>query len=204
MLKLITNQNLLIMKKNLLMIVAMLLSSSALLAQSWDFGLKGGLNFATIVGDDTSGTDTRTSFYLGGFAEVKLSDKFAFQPELLYSSQGVKGSEDGFDMTLKLDYLTIPLMAKYYVADKFSLDFGPQLGFLLKADAETMGVSVDFKDYVKSFDFGLNLGLGYEFNKFFINGRYNIGLSNIWDGEFDDGDTKNQNSVIQFGVGYKF
>lgn len=192
------------MKKNLFMLVTMLLLSSAIFAQSWDFGLKGGLNLSTIVGDETSDVDSRTAFYLGGFAEVKLSDKFAFQPELLYSSQGAKGKDEGVDMTLELDYLTIPLMAKYYVAEKFSLDFGPQLGFLLNADAEVMGVSVDFKDYVKSFDFGLNLGLSYEFNKFIINGRYNIGLSNIWDDEFDDGDLKNQNSVIQFGLGYKF
>ncbi|HEX5742550.1 MAG TPA: porin family protein [Flavobacteriaceae bacterium] len=190
------------MKKNLLMIVAMLLSSSALLAQSWDFGLKGGLNLATIVGDETSDVDSRTSFYLGGFAEIKMSDKFAFQPEFLYSSQGAKGKDEGTDMTLKLDYLTIPLMAKYYVGQKFSLDFGPQLAFLLKADAETMGVTVDFKDFMKSFDFGVNLGLGYELDKFVINGRYNIGLSNIWDNEDDFG--KNQNSVIQIGIGYKF
>lgn len=192
------------MKKNLLMIVMMLLLSSSLIAQSWDFGVKGGLNFASISGDDTSDVDSRTSFYIGGFAEVKLSDKFAFQPELLYSSQGASSSEDGEDVDLKMDYLTIPMMAKYYVAENFSLEMGPQIGFLLSSDFELMGVSVDFKDYMKGVDFGLNFGLGYEFNKFVINGRYNVGLSNIWDDEEMFGDVKNQNSVIQIGIGYKF
>lgn len=192
------------MKKILWCVMLLIFNNQAVLfAQKWDFGVKGGVNIATIVGDETSGTDPRTSFYVGGFTQVELSDKFAFQPEILYSSQGVEGNENGFDMTLKLDYLTIPLMAKYYITENFTLDVGPQLGFLLQADAETMGISVDFKDYMKNFDFGLNFGLGYEFDKFAINGRYNVGLSDIWDSaEFEEFD--NQNSVIQLGIAYKF
>lgn len=192
------------MKKILWCVMLLIFNNQAVLfAQKWDFGVKGGVNIATIVGDETSGTDSRTSFYVGGFTQVELSDKFAFQPEILYSSQGVEGNENGFDMTLKLDYLTIPLMAKYYITENFTLDVGPQLGFLLQADAETMGISVDFKDYMKNFDFGLNFGLGYEFDKFAINGRYNVGLSDIWDSaEFEEFD--NQNSVIQLGIAYKF
>ncbi|RZJ55928.1 MAG: PorT family protein, partial [Flavobacterium sp.] len=32
-----------------------------------------------------------------------------------------------------LSYLNVPIMAKYYVIEKLSLEAGPQIGFLLSA-----------------------------------------------------------------------
>ncbi len=191
------------MKKNLLFVLLLLMATS-IYSQKWDFGAKAGLNFANLSGDETSQYDSRTGVYFGLFAENKFTDKFAFQPEILYSSQGVKFTEEGVKATAKVNYLNVPIMFKYYAGKQFSLDFGPQLGLLLDADADLAGFSIDLKEMMNDFDFGLNLGFGYEFSKFSINGRYNFGLTNIWNDEFDDGDVKNQNAVLQFGIGYKF
>lgn len=176
------------------------------------FGLKGGLNFALIAGDDTDDFDGRIAFHGGAVVEFPFSDKFSFQPELLYSSQGDKGTFDGMEIKFKLDYLNLPLMAKYYVADRFSLEAGPQIGFLLSAEAEGDGVTVDIKDIFKGIDFGLGFGLGYKLeNGLNFSGRFNVGLSNIvedegsiLDMEFDSGNTKNYNNVFQLSVGYLF
>jgi hypothetical protein len=184
-------------------------------AQEVTFGVKAGLNLASIAGDDTDGLDSRTSFHVGGVAEISISEKFSVQPELLYSAQGAKYTEsDGYDGEFKLDYINLPIMAKYYVADGFSLEAGPQVGFLLSAkdeytSPEDSGTD-DLKDFVKGIDFGLNFGVGYKLDSGLNFGaRYNLGLSNIWDfGSVDPGfgldDIKNQNSVIQFSVGYFF
>jgi len=184
-------------------------------AQETSFGVKAGTNLANIVGDEADG-DMRFSFHIGGVAEIPLAQDFVFGPELLYSSQGSKDefSEEGLDIeaVLKLDYIQIPLMFKYYVADGFSLDLGPQVGFLISAKSEvevsggddSLSGSEDIKEFVSSFDYGLNIGLGYKLESgLFFQGRYNIGLANINDFEGSD-DFKNQNSVIQFSVGFMF
>lgn len=90
-------------------------------------------------------------------------------------------------------------MGKYYVVKGLSLEAGPQLGFLLSAKNESTNV----KDSFKTFDFGVNLGLGYKLNNGLNFGaRYNLGLTNINDSEGSSG--KNRNGVIQVSVGYFF
>lgn len=173
-------------------------------AQEVTFGVKAGLNLASIAGDDTDGLDSRTSFHVGGVAEISISEKFSVQPELLYSAQGAKESFEGIDIEVNLDYINLPIIAKYYVSEGFSLEAGPQVGFLMSAKAKAEGQSEDLKDFVKGIDFGLNFGVGYKLDSGLNFGaRYNLGLSNINDGEGSD-EFKNQNSVIQFSVGYFF
>ena len=58
-------------------------------------------------------------------AEIPIANRFSFQPELLYSGQG---------SSVNLNYLNIPLMAKYNLTKEFSLEAGPQIGFLLSAN----------------------------------------------------------------------
>jgi len=187
-------------------------------AQEVKFGVKAGLNLASISGDDTEDFDGRTSFHFGGVAEIKITDKFSFQPELLYSAQGANSTyEDQFEkeeVTLKLDYINLPLMAKYYVAEGFSIEAGPQIGFLMNSEVDYDYIdkespefnesgTEDLKDVTKGIDFGLNIGLGYKMNTGLNFGaRYNLGLSNINDDPDYSG--KNQNSVIQVSVGYMF
>lgn len=173
-------------------------------AQEVKFGAKAGLNLASVIGDETDGLDSRTYFHLGLLGEIVISDKFSLQLELLYSAQGAKESFEGIDIDLKLDYINLPIMAKFYVADGFSLELGPQVGFLMSAKAEGEGESEDIKDFVKGIDFGANFGVGYKMESGLNFGaRYNLGFSNINDGEGSD-EFKNQNSVIQISVGYFF
>ena len=67
------------------------------------------------------------------------------------------------NLTLKIDYLSILILAKYYIAEGFSLQASPQVGFLLADNLETEfdgeTETDDFKDYVTSLDFWLGLGL---------------------------------------------
>lgn len=188
------------MKKIILCIVAVFAFGYAN-AQKTQFGVKAGVNFATLAGD-SDGASSIVGFNVGGFAEIKISEKFSIQPELLYSTQGAEIDSDGETVDFNLSYLNIPIMAKYYVAPKFSLELGPQIGFLTSAKGEAMGVSVDIEDFFKSTDFGLNFGAGYDFtDKFSASVRYNLGLSNIAE---DSGDESVQNSVFSISLGYKF
>ena len=172
------------------------------------FGIKGGLNVSTITNVNSIDTGVSSSaligFHVGVFGEFLLSDKFSLQPELLYSTQGVKLNFSGETGDLKLDYINIPVMAKFYVAKEFSLEFGPQIGFLTSAKAKSGGASVDVKESMKSTDFGLDLGAGYDFGKNVTLGLlYNYGLTRVQK-DLASGESESKNSVFQLSVGYKF
>jgi len=165
-------------------------------AQDTKFGLKAGLNFANTVGSDVEDASSITSLHFGGFAEFSLSEKFSLQPELVYSAQGTKQS----NIKVKLNYLNLPVLAKYYVSNNFSLESGPQLGFLLSADV----LGVDIKDEIESTDFSWAFGLGYQLESGLgFAARYNLGLSSIAK-DFEGESSKVKNSVIQLSVAYTF
>lgn len=209
------------MKK--LFIITMSLVAFTLQAQDVTFGAKAGLNFASLDITD-SNIDGRTSFHLGITAEFEMSDTFSIQSELLYSAQGAT-EDDGEtigttvyndDYKFKLNYLQIPVMAKFYVSEGLSLEVGPQIGFLLSADVEndystidngtvidSGSIEIDYKDYMKSVDFGLNFGLGYKLDSGLNFGlRYNLGLNDVYD--VDGSNTEIKNRVLQLSVGYNF
>ena len=209
--------------KKIILSVAAMLTFGFVNAQEVEFGVKGGVNIATITGD-VDDAKAKIGFHIGGFAEIKISDKFSVQPELLFSTQGAKAeenfSENGFTYEysekINLAYLTIPVMAKLYVAEGFSLEAGPQIGFLMSAKNKVEGSTnsggiviteseeVDIKDEANTVDFGLNFGLGYKFTENLSAGaRYNLGLSDI-NKEVEDYSGSIKNSVFQISIGYSF
>lgn len=176
------------------------------------FGFKGGMNVSFITGDGTDNFDSKIAFHIGVVSEIPISENFSFQPEILYSAQGDKETFEGTDVKYKLDYLNVPLMVKYYIYEGFSLEVGPQLGFLLSSKAEGDGVSIDLKDMMNTFEFAMDFGLGYKFeNGINLAARYNLGVSNIVKnngsilGEpMSSDNSKNHNEVVQVSVGYLF
>jgi hypothetical protein len=165
-------------------------------------GIKGGINLSNFNGD-LEDNATRYGLHIGMVSEIILSDKFSFQPELLYSAQGYKNeTPDAFSKD-KFDYINLPLMIKYYAADKFSIEAGPQVGFLINSKRRGNDGNTDIDDQ-NAVDFGINAGIGYELkNGIFFQGRYNLGITNV-NGAPDADAFKYTNSVFQISVGVLF
>lgn len=184
------------MKKIILAITFILASSASIQAQLLKIGVKAGVNFANQTGDFDDANISKegiTSYHAGLVAEIKLLDSFAVQPELLYSTQGATYKNAGKEFKNELGYLSIPIMAKIYLTDSFSLEVGPQASFLLSEKD-----NVDFED-AKTFEFGVNAGLGFKITKnLFIQGRYGLGLTEA----SKNADVKN--STVQLSAGFLF
>ncbi len=191
--------------KKLLLTAAAVFAFGFANAQEVKFGVKAGLNMTTITGGEFSG-GTKAGFHIGGLAEIKLTDKFAIQPELLFSTKGSSYAFFGIDVDQNLSYVDMPVMAKYFVIEGLSIEAGPNVGFLVAAELKGDGEDVDNKDDLKSVDFGLNFGAGYELkNGLMFQARYNIGLADI--SEEEDGDPytfDEKNAGFSLSVGYKF
>lgn len=198
--------------KKLIYLVVALFTFSLVNAQA-SFGVKAGVNLASLNSSDSdfnSMIDGRTAFHVGGVANIPVSEFLSIQPEILYSSVGGKFTETFMEEDIVFNfienYLSIPVMAKYYVAEGFSLQAGPQVGILLsaKAKGEYDGETdeEDYTDDMESLDVGLGLGVGYEMeNGLFFNARYMAGMINTWK---DTGDEWVKNNVTQVSVGFMF
>jgi len=180
--------------KKILIVLTALAGSFAMQAQGLDFGIKAGANFANFSGDvDTDGI---TSFHAGAVVELNLVPTFSIQAEGLFSSQGATYKDTALDIARDIDlsYISVPVMAKFYVLpEKLSLMAGPQFSFLVDEAEEAFDT--------KSFD--LSAGIGAELKiiaGIFAQARYNVGLSNVSDN--DEIDIKN--NVFQLSVGYYF
>lgn len=204
------------MKKSILLIAVALFGFTSMSAQEYVmFGAKGGVNFSTLSGDGVNAWNDpngRTSFHLGLLAEIPLSERFSIQPEVLYSGQGydLASRENANDIEYQLEYINVPVIAKIYVFEGLALEVGPQVGFLVKSEidynpsGQNQGDVNLSEDQFNKVDFSAALGASYKFRGgFFVNGRYNIGLSEIYDDSVITGaDAKH--SVIQAGVGFMF
>lgn len=188
------------MKKILLATILFLAVSANMEAQLVKFGIKAGLNYANQTGTDLTinsenykTTDAITSYHAGLIAEIKLTDGFSVQPELLYSTQGASYKNTTTEFKNELGYLSIPVLAKFHFNKTVSLDLGPQASFLLSERND-----FDIKNS-ETFEFGLAGGLGINITKnLFIQGRYVVGLTEA------SKDAQAKNSVLQISAGISF
>ena len=188
--------------KKLFLMAVMALASVSSFAQhrvgTFSIQPKVGLNLANVTKGDG---DIRVGAVAGAEFEYQVSDIFSLSAGALYSMQGCKGDVEGYDATVKLDYLNIPILANVYVAKGLAVKLGIQPGFNVtsKASVEKGGTKVTTElDDVESVDFSIPVGLSYEINNFVIDGRYNLGVSKIMDG------SDSKHSVFQLTLGYKF
>ncbi|WP_457809845.1 porin family protein [Flavobacterium rhizosphaerae] len=170
------------------------------------FGVKGGVNFATVNGDDFDSPDSRTSFHVGVVGEMPVGSFISIQAEALYSGQGFEVDGGGFfgdrKVEYQIDYINVPVLGKFYLTDGLSVEAGPQFNFKVNEEIDFDANDDDGdwnRDEVKSFDFGVAAGVTFQTSMgLFAYGRYTQGLTDI----IDDADVKN--SVFQLGIGFKF
>jgi hypothetical protein len=188
------------MKKLALVILAGI--SFATANAQFQFGAKGGFNFATLSGSDIDGSKTLVNFNVGVFARLPLIERLSLQPELVYSVQGAKF--DNPDESHHVNYLNIPILLRYNAGAGFGIFTGPQVGFLLSAHNKFDGNSINEKDFFKSADFSWAFGLAYRIpqTKLGIDARYNLGISNIEDNSKSGQNGSVRNGVFQLGVTY--
>lgn len=169
-------------------------------SQEAHFGVKGGFNYSSIVGDLTDGLKFRFSGHGGIFLEIDFSNRFKLQPEVLYSSQGFQystdlaaiqtngsvGEENDFRTNVQLNYITVPILGKFTLNDRIDLEFGPQFGFLLNQVTKNKEVNQNSNIERRSsisgnfqLDYGAAVGLGLQLNdNFSLSPRFYIGLRN--------------------------
>lgn len=154
-----------------------------------------------VVGANFSGknvnTDMKVGFIGGVEAEYQITDMVSVAAGALYSMQGAKAD----NLKFNLDYINVPVVANVYVVPGLAVKLGAQFGFKtsskIKYDTKVTD-DLEGDVNVKGFDFSIPVGLSYEYKNVVLDGRYNLGLTKVADGD------KVKNSVFQITLGYKF
>jgi hypothetical protein len=169
--------------------VAALLPAAAA-AQQVGGGVKAGVTFGDIPNADQAfegeslAVQQRIGFAAGGFVMLRFANGFAIQPEFLYTQKGVKFGAGSDKITVKTDFLDIPVLARYTFGKvvRGYVFGGPS--FDIRASAKVTsglvnGSDTDISSDTKSFEFAVVFGGGVEFGPILVEGRWSEGLTNL-------------------------
>ena len=195
------------------LVVALFLAVPGGVAAQLVLGVGGGLSAATWTGSDADepGVDksTRKGLRVGGFLAVPVSGRFSIVPAAFYVQKGNVYSEGGTDLTAKVDYFEIPVLASVSLTGPdspvgFSVNAGPAFAFEAGCDIEGSdsgtSASVDCDtaglDERQSFDIGLLAAATAAFPvgeslSILVSGGANFGLRTLDTSDPDPADIKN-------------
>ena len=179
-------------------LVLTVLAAVPVSAQTFDFGLEAGANFSNFLGNDASSPGALNGYKLGfvggAFLSLNIGNVIAIRPEILYEQKGVQYT--GTSSTTELDYVEVPILLKLSLGLPLvnpAIILGPSFAWNTVAQSGGNDLSG-----VNTSDVGLVGGLEFDISKFFISGRYELGLDNVTTG-------KNiQNGTITVLMGYSF
>lgn len=195
---------------------------SSLQAQT-SIGAKIGFNIATDYGEDIAeleGIGWVIGRQIGGVVEIRINEKLAIQPELLYFQKGSSATTEidstGRTFTSKtfLNYLEIPILLKLLFggsaeSTQFFATVGPSIGLALDGRRVLSGGSSDkfgiSEEEITRLDFSLAVGGGAKFpvgkGKIFVDTRLLLGLNTTDASRFE---TEDKNIGIGIAFGYLF
>ena len=196
-----------------------------------EFGLDGGLNYASISGMDTN--DKLSEFNLGFYFDIKMKEQWFLNTgvlvkstlgidelsmndlEFLNATIYLDQNDDILegDYRQKMSYFLIPALAKYKFKNNFYAEGGLQIGWMYKSwiqfdskvEKNSARIKENNKDMINWFDMGIAAGAGYRL----LNGygwtlgvRYYYGFLDVYK---DKSGTKNSSLFLKlnipFGVG---
>jgi len=153
-------------------------------------GLKAGINIANLAAQDVTANNAIPGFNGGVFLKVALPHHFAFQPELLFSTQGAELEYNNDyvtgSATYHLNYLQVPLLGVYNFTQNVNVQAGIYLASLLSANIKngSNANSINFEEEMsksnfQSLDYGFIAGVGGDIDRISFGARYIYGASNI-------------------------
>jgi hypothetical protein len=180
-------------------------------AQQNQFWIKGGPNLGAIDGSSSDDIYGLVNLHTGVYASHDFNQKIGIQLEALMNTLSTVVYEPIYISTelylnpkhTTLSYLSLPLLLRYQISRKVTLNAGAQYSILFGKNKRLTDSDTDaFKNGNWSLVFGLQVGLGKRMQLYT---RYNPGLSST--GHRTTGSYFNNRGksslVIQFGVGFR-
>ena len=211
-------------KRNLAITFMFLSFCFNLKSQNMELGLLGGVGVTPLYGDYSLNNEPKIGYAIGiNFKYIK--DKLSFGTNVLYERKGdmyqidvttpsdPDNSIGTADVSRNFNYLTIPILIGYRFGSqrKIGVNLGPYSSFLISQNTVTEFNSekseLDDSQSWQNYDFGITSSIDYQIGitdylNLSIEGRYNIGITDILQVENTDWTFKNQSLLFLVGINY--
>jgi outer membrane protein with beta-barrel domain len=197
--------------------------SGVCIAQSFESGVKVGANAARLPGlelhegpgEAEIDAKFRVGLVAGAFVAFNLTERFAVQPEVLFSRKGSRfegHTEDPLPVkaSMTLDYVQMPVLARLSIPSR-----GPHAAYLLAGPALGFSVGTSFRlkiggqsrdedisEDIAKIEASFVVGGGVHLGHLLVEGRYTQGLTRIR--EPSRGQKAARNMVVSFMTGFRF
>ena len=195
--------------------VALCALATPTFAQGIEYGVKGGIHFASLSFSDADeeGVDvsSRTTYVIGGFVGIPVTPMLSVQPEVLWVPSGaqVDAPEFGGETAeFQLKVVQVPILLKANVGKSSTRPFvvvGPVFGFkagdskIKVGEFETTDPEETGDDDISAVDVAIAFGGGVNVGKISVEGRYNLGLKDL---DTTDESAKSRGFMILAGFAF--
>ncbi|NRT14642.1 hypothetical protein HNP99_000986 [Flavobacterium sp. 28A] len=181
------------------------------IAKPATIGFKGGVNFSNLYSNDNGVDDNNvlTGFNAGLYAKLPITNSFAIQPEVYYTTKGAELTYDNAFISgkskFKVNYVEVPVLAVINITENFNVHAGPYAAYMVSGKTSTNSSLFDSENELdtndfKRFEAGIAAGVGVDFELLSFGVRYNYGLTKIGKENTIAQDAKN--SVLNVYVGF--
>jgi hypothetical protein len=208
-------------KRSILVCAVCLLTAAGAAAQTVTAGVKAGAALTSIPNagqvfdqiSDAESVDVSAKFglTLGGFVQFAFSDRFSLQPEMLFTMKGARLdlAENIGEVKVNINYLELPLLVRFnrmlndvlrgYVMGGPALSI--KMGTSASFEGSQAGTDLNIDPAITSRDFSLVFGGGLERERFLLEARYALGLSDMaTDFYFHEDSLRNRAFSVLVGV----
>lgn len=191
--------------KKIIPIVILIFYSFNLYSQ---VGIKGGINYSTITSHSLS--KYKFSGHIGGTYDIKFSERWYVQSELLFTSIGCNLKEDGSvvkDGHINIYALEMPISISFRPEISNNLNLLVDLGMYLQYGLfgnktynyyNSPKIDKSPFDAYNRFNTGLNFGLGLQRKNYYGIFTFQRGVTHA------EKDIDGSHQVIRFSLGYRF
>ncbi|MDT3357297.1 MAG: PorT family protein [Bacteroidota bacterium] len=175
------------------------------------------------------GINSRLSFSLGAsYTQMGAMFNTLYDSNTSYGFGTYSFQYEKAEGSFKSSYISVPLFLRFYLCKGIAVGTGVQAGFLLKSGANiernyykadgsvtahyyNNPTSINFgelavEDICKKYDWGIPVGLSFEYHYFTLDARYYFGLNKAFEDSSDIGSNKINvyNRCLSITLGYKF
>lgn len=187
--------------KKLLVVAILALSAVSAFAQ-----VEEGKSYLKVYGGYTNTTSNasdasaKSGFVGGALFEYALGDNVSLGFGANYAKKQINFCGSGYDLDAELNYITVPIIARYYIAGGLSVYTGGELSYLVSDDTKGTGQLMKHN----KFNVGIPVGVGFEFSNFVLEAQYSASVTGFRKDMDNSNITNPKIHGFQVTLGYKF
>lgn len=164
-------------------------------------GVMAGINQSYFATSPENETHKKPGVMIGAFGVLRKDRNFKILPEVQFSQRRVDIEFGGTTAAFSTSYLNLGLMTRLNLFKGLYTSQGVQFSFPVRSELELAGTTVDIKDNINS-DFSIPAGIGRQFGRIGIEGRWDSGLKRVEKGPLGNFIKRNRAITIFAYVGF--